>query len=86
MSLVCEQITPELDQFFSSRLTLDGSVHILGISLQEPVPNPRFKNKEEVHFGFKTLSCLVQPVLDSNDEIVFVIQIEAGASKKANKT
>ena len=86
MSHVCEQITPELDQFFSARLTLEGNVHILGISLEEPVPNPKFKKLEDVHFGLKTLSCLVQPVLDSNDEIVFVIQIEAGANKKANKT
>jgi len=55
MSQICEQITPELGQFFSSRLILDGGVHILGISLKEPVPMPKFKSKQDINYGFKTM-------------------------------
>lgn len=42
---------------------------MLAVSLEPNTPIPVFKKIEDVRFGLKTVSCLVQPILDSNEEV-----------------
>lgn len=66
-------------------MNLEGSnVNTLGVSLVEPVPNPHFSKIEDIRFGSKSLSCMIEPVLGFNDEVMFAIQMEAKQNKKAN--